>query len=686
LHSLKIEDFDNGGGDKGLSGFIFSFDNGTGNFINDSWIPFNSNPDWSNITKTVGSIELTTIRWKVYANDTSGNTGSSDVFIYVLNGITNCITLNKSGRYYLINDIINSYATTCINIISNDIIFDCGGHTIDRTIFLLESSVGIQVYRIGLNDTNITIKNCVITNWRSRGVRLYYSGRNNLTNLNISGAVTGAGVDLSNANNNFITNVKSSSNLEGTFIHESSNNIFSNNIFNDNSCEGIGLAVNSHDNIINNNIINSNGYGIYLYSSSTDNFIYNNLFNNTVNYYNETNYFNYWNITQQEGSRIYSDGTNIGGNYWTNSSGNDYSDICLDVDKDGFCDNYYNLFSLNIDYLPLSNKYIEPIIPIWYISAPENGTIINEQYFDIEVGYNLTDYPTYEIGSLGIFLCNYDVEVCNYDNSFKQIYSEDEYFRTYIEDGTYFYFVELYIFETGNPENEFVFYTEIKSLTMNGSYEKLYIFYTEENIVNGSEINNNTLNLYWNYNGTLNIWEIIYTSIEIQKDLGEGYEIIDGIYFEGTETTSAEINFLNYTGDYRFVMYMEVVDNESNFYGFYEDTQTLYYTILGLPEEELEIPEEEIDFNIEGKIFMIITILIIFSIAIFLFNKFGKKGMSKIGKSKLSIFLIMFFALSLKVFAVTNNYAMESNLLTIVTIILIFGLIYFLYQKIFKKE
>jgi uncharacterized membrane protein YqjE len=60
--------------------------------------------------------------------------------------------------------------------------------------------------------------------------------------------------------------------------------------------------------------------------------------------------------------------------------------------------------------------------------------------------------------------------------------------------------------------------------------------------------------------------------------------------------------------------------------------------------------------------------------------------MSKIGKSKLSIFLIMFFVLSLKVLAVANNYERENALLSIVTIFLIIALVYFIYQKVFGKN
>jgi len=79
LHSLKWTD------ETGLAttgGYIFSFDNCTGSFVNDTWTAFSSNPDWSNVTKTINDTVGCTIRWKVYANDTSDNWNASETFSY----------------------------------------------------------------------------------------------------------------------------------------------------------------------------------------------------------------------------------------------------------------------------------------------------------------------------------------------------------------------------------------------------------------------------------------------------------------------------------------------------------------------------------------------------------------------------------------------------------------------------
>jgi hypothetical protein len=53
-----------------LSGYVFSFDNCTGTFVNGTWQAMTGIENWSNVTKLVNSTVGCIIRWKVYANDT----------------------------------------------------------------------------------------------------------------------------------------------------------------------------------------------------------------------------------------------------------------------------------------------------------------------------------------------------------------------------------------------------------------------------------------------------------------------------------------------------------------------------------------------------------------------------------------------------------------------------------------
>ncbi|MCS7106164.1 MAG: PGF-pre-PGF domain-containing protein [Candidatus Aenigmarchaeota archaeon] len=165
------------------------------------------------------------------------------------------------------------------------------------------------------------------------------------------------GISIRYGSSNKILDVNVTNSNTSIVIQESVNNSISGTILYNNS---FGLVlVNSENNIITSNIIQNNNYGIFL-ESSKNNKIYNNLFNNTNNTYFEESYKNYWNANKQAGTRIYSNGLEIGGNYWTNSSGNGYSDTCQDNNKDGFCDSPYVLdpeVGNNTDYYPLSNKY-----------------------------------------------------------------------------------------------------------------------------------------------------------------------------------------------------------------------------------------------------------------------------------------------------------------------------------------
>ncbi len=82
LHSLLWAD------DDGLDSFIFSFDNGSGTFMNDSSVSFGASPtsEWSNVSKSVPATIGLTIRWRVFANDTGGKNNASTIFTYTSTG------------------------------------------------------------------------------------------------------------------------------------------------------------------------------------------------------------------------------------------------------------------------------------------------------------------------------------------------------------------------------------------------------------------------------------------------------------------------------------------------------------------------------------------------------------------------------------------------------------------------
>ena len=326
--------------------------------------------------------------------------------------VSECGILDTPGyTYYLINDITNSEDQECLNISANDITLDCQGHTINAGY-----KDGIHLERVISEETNITINNCVISEGQN-AIYLINANNNNLTNITSTGS--NIEIYLRSSDSNAFSNI----NIEGSTFHgikfeESCNfntlsgiaiaNSFStgiyitqecsSNIFSDitiNSCgnpflpmlkgTGIYCSINSDSNIFSDITLSDNDYGFDIQDSDNNtiknsiiknnaeagislrftgleevNKIYNNLFSNQNNYdFDGSDNQNEWSTDRQSGIRIFSPGTEIGGNYWNIPGGIGYSDFCDDADHDGFCDEPYDISGdgKNVDLLPLSNEY-----------------------------------------------------------------------------------------------------------------------------------------------------------------------------------------------------------------------------------------------------------------------------------------------------------------------------------------
>ncbi|MEM2446765.1 MAG: NosD domain-containing protein, partial [Candidatus Bathyarchaeia archaeon] len=267
---------------------------------------------------------------------------------YAIN-INSCQTITSSGVYNLTTDILDYQGTVCFNITASNVILDCGNRRIDGVYSAYTYAIYSYFY------DQIIIRNCVITDWHygiyfwgsnyckventvfnnnAVGINLHYSGNSLYRNLSFSNFPSGTAMKFSfDSNNNNITNSTFKNGYNAINLHYSYNNVFWFNRFESLSYYAIWTSY-SGGNVFYNNLFNSSYLAYLQYSSD------------------------HFNTTMQLGQRIYSLGDYIGGNYWTNPSGNGYSDTCADSNRDGFCDEPYVLAENNIDYLPYSDEYI----------------------------------------------------------------------------------------------------------------------------------------------------------------------------------------------------------------------------------------------------------------------------------------------------------------------------------------
>lgn len=285
--------------------------------------------------------------------------------------ISDCSTLNSAGATYLLTaDIIDSTNYTCMEITANNVILDCQGHTIDSNG--VNGQYAIYDDMSVATNTNITIKNCIITDWTGAGMYLRRNGNDSIYNNTITN-VNWAIINRINLDNSIYNNTISGNNYNLEFVDSS-------------------------DNLIYDNIVTNAKYTGVVIDGSSNNSFYNNFFNNTdsqdVSFVTDSG--NYWNTTNQIGTRVYSRGTNIGGNYYAYSNGAGYSDTCTDANQDGFCDTPYDVCSggcvtNNTDYLPLTN--IPP--PVYSKNSSDSITYGESVLTNIIIAYN----PTYSENS-----------------------------------------------------------------------------------------------------------------------------------------------------------------------------------------------------------------------------------------------------------------------------------------------
>jgi parallel beta-helix repeat protein len=243
-------------------------------------------------------------------------------------------TIYSSGSY---GDGINLISSSENSIFSNDV---SGLNDAIYGLYILGAS----------NDNNFSLNTVSTSGIYGNGIYVGYGSNNSFISNEVT--TTGdfsIGVEFGNCESNNLSSnniTTSGPDSDGIIVSLGYGNILSSNIVSASGDSGSGIVLSeaSYNTIANSTFRSSESYAVEVVDSE-DNLLYNNLLNGSdapVSIDNDT-YANYWNISLQAGTRIYSNGTNIAGNYYTNPSGTGYSDTCTDANNDTFCDSSYNV-------------------------------------------------------------------------------------------------------------------------------------------------------------------------------------------------------------------------------------------------------------------------------------------------------------------------------------------------------
>jgi len=282
---------------------------------------------------------------------------------------------SEHWTYRLNASTSNLNVGNAITILDKNITLDGQNYTLDGNDV---ADNGIYFHSSGT--TNVTIKNIVVTDWDTTAIDCNGVNYNTFENIVID-SCPDYGLILWDCDNNILNNitVTNCQNQDALKLTLSLNNIISNVILANNHA---GLTLDDADHtIITNATILNNIVGLHFFSSynntitnsrvqdntnagvwmdqcenTTRNIFYNNIFNNTNNLsWYQTPYTHNWNTTRQLGTRIYSNGTYIGGNFWAKPDGTGPSEVGEDADGDGFLDAPVQIGGYNnYDYLAYS--------------------------------------------------------------------------------------------------------------------------------------------------------------------------------------------------------------------------------------------------------------------------------------------------------------------------------------------
>ncbi|MEA3514986.1 MAG: NosD domain-containing protein [Nanoarchaeota archaeon] len=189
--------------------------------------------------------------------------------------ISSCATLNESNAiYYLNQSILDSTIEYCINITADNITLDCQGHTIDAAYSGGYPDYGIYIYRTSGTNSNITIKNCILSDWKKANIYIRGGDNNTIQNVNSSKSQQGHGIHIQNSDSNTLVDITASQNkgrterFSGIYLYASDLNTLVNITANGNEYYGIYMIGSDSNNLSNINASSNTRDGIQIHNSN----------------------------------------------------------------------------------------------------------------------------------------------------------------------------------------------------------------------------------------------------------------------------------------------------------------------------------------------------------------------------------------------------------------------------------
>jgi PGF-pre-PGF domain-containing protein len=208
-------------------------------------------------------------------------------------------------------------------------------------------------------NTNVTIRNQEFSQ-----LILTFAHNSVIENVTVRGSdkFKNNGIDLYYTHNTTLIDVNSSENYNGMSFLFSNNNTIERLTATHNKFSGMNFTFFSDNNLVKDSRIEYNEFCGLIFNetwSTYNNIFFNNIFRNEQNFCN--NYFEQWmcsfNTSLDCTKTNIIGGPCMGGNYWTDPDGSNFSDECTDADHNGICDSAYNVFGGVYDYLPLTPNW-----------------------------------------------------------------------------------------------------------------------------------------------------------------------------------------------------------------------------------------------------------------------------------------------------------------------------------------